>query len=178
VAELCVIDDEFDTTIYHLSPSQPKGTHLRFSDLEHEHQKEIHASCASAHAIDGGYFLNHTQEWPLPAIGTPHFSGRFLRNEEHNFLLNHDDDIGLYGALIEQGLLLRPGFKYGCRWRGYEESIEAAHAPWLIQPIDEAPTNWEEVCLAVRLAEGVNKRWICAQFTEGVSSFLNIKRVG
>jgi hypothetical protein len=178
VAELCVIDDEFDTTIYHLSPSQPKGTHLRFSDLEHELQKEIHASCASAHAIDGGYFLNHTQEWPLPAIGTPHFSGRFLRNEEHNFLLNHDDDIGLYGALIEQGLLLRPGFKYGCRWRGYEESIEAAHAPWLIQPLDEAPTNWEEVCLAVRLAEGVNKRWICAQFTEGVSSFLNIKRVG
>ena len=179
VAELCVIDDEFDTTIYHLSPSHPQGSHLRYSDLDSELQQEVQASCASAHAIDGGYFLNHSSEWPLPAIGTPHFSGRFLRDEEHDFLLNHgSEEVKLYGALIEQGLLLRPGFKYGCRWRGYEESIEAAHAPWLIQPLDEAPTNWEEVCLAVRLAEGVNKRWICAHFANNASSFLNIKRVG
>ncbi len=180
VAELCVIDDEFDTTVYHLSRCHPNGSHVRFSDLDEEQKETIRASCNAAQSIDDGFFLNYPSDWPLPAIGIPHFSGRYLRNEEHTFL-NDDDGEGaknLYGALIEQGLLLRPGFKYGCRWRAYEDSIEAAHAPWLIQPLAEAPANWEEVCLAVRLAEGVNKRWVCARFTKGASSFLNIKRVG
>ena len=30
VAELCVIDEEFDTTIYHLSMAQPSGSHVSF----------------------------------------------------------------------------------------------------------------------------------------------------
>ena len=35
----------------------------------------------------------------------------------------------------------------------------------------EAPENWEEVCLAVRLAEGVNKRWLCADQTATLHRF-------
>ncbi len=180
VAELCVIDDEFDTTVYHLSTCFPHGTHVRHSGLDEERKEALRSACKEAQSVDGGFFLNYPAEWPLPAIGTPHFSGRYLRNEEHAFLIRdgHTSVQDLYGALVEQGLLLRPGFKYGCRWRGYEDSIEDAHAPWLIQPLEEAPTNWEEVCLAVRLAEGVNKRWICARFADEASSFLNIKRVG
>ena len=80
--------------------------------------------------------------------------------------------------LASQRLLLRPGFKYGCLWRAYETGISVEHAPWLIQPVHDAPTNWEGICLAVRLAEGVNKRWLCASQFEGDWNFVNIQRSG
>ena len=100
------------------------------------------------------------------------------RNTNGFWVLRPEQDEGLYAVVDNAGLLLRPGFKYGCRWRAYEEDIEVAHAPWLIQPENEAPSTWEEVCLAVRLAEGVNKRWLCARSNVPGHSFLNIKRVG
>ena len=36
VAELCVIDEEFDTTVYHLSMANPNGNQLLFSQLTSE----------------------------------------------------------------------------------------------------------------------------------------------
>ncbi len=179
VAELCVIDEEFDTTIYHLSTAQPKGSHDLKDNLSKALLDALVASCRQATPVEGGFFVNHDGPWPLSAIGLPHFSGRYLRGEEYRALIGeeHSDD-ALYTELLSSGLLLRPGFKYGCRWRAYEEGIEVAHAPWLVQPQHDAPQNWEEVCLAVRLAEGVNKRWICALQTGKSHSFLNIQRFG
>ena len=179
LAELCVIDDEFDTTVYHLSFMEPKGSHQHAGELGDDVREQVAAWCADGTSVDGGVFLPVHGKWPLPALGVPHFSGRFLRTEERDYLLGHSSSgSDLYRTLVEAGLLLRPGFKYGCRWRAYEDDIEVAHAPWLIQPRAEAPTNWEEVCLSVRLAEGVNKRWLCADQRASTSSFLNIKRVG
>ena len=179
LAELVVIDDEFDTTVYHLSFMEPAGHHQHLGDLNAQQQTQVAAWCKDGTTVDGGVFLPVGQDWPLPSIGLPHFSGRYLRTEEWHYLQNPSSrSDGLFAALVEAGLLLRPGFKYGCRWRAYEDDIEVAHAPWLIQPRPEAPDNWEEVCLAVRLAEGVNKRWLCADQHGDASSFLNIKRVG
>ena len=179
LAELVVIDDEFDTTVYHLSFMEPTGHHQHLGDLNAEERAQVSAWCKEGTTVDGGVFLPAGQDWPLPSIGLPHFSGRYLRTEEWHYLQNASARTGgLFAALVEAGLLLRPGFKYGCRWRAYEDDIEVAHAPWLIQPRQEAPENWEEVCLAVRLAEGVNKRWLCADQHGVASSFLNIKRVG
>lgn len=179
VAELCVIDEEFDTTIYHLSMAQPRGSHVLIEDLSESDLTSLRDACRQATPIEGGHFVGHDSTWPLPAIGLPHFSGRYLRGEEYRAIMSDErpeDD--LYRELLSKGLLLRPGFKYGCRWRAYEEGIEVAHAPWLVQPERDAPKNWEEVCLAVRLAEGVNKRWICAQQSGDSHSFLNIQRFG
>ena len=179
LAELVVIDDEFDTTVYHLSFMQPNGDHHHIGDLSLEQREQVITWCKKGTPVDGGVFLSVNHEWPLPAFGLPHFSGRFLRTEEQDYLLNGSSATNrLYATLVEAGLLLRPGFKYGCKWRAYEDAIEVAHAPWLIQPRPEAPSNWEEVCLAVRLAEGVNKRWLCADQNGTESTFLNIKRVG
>ena len=84
------------------------------------------AACERAVNVDGGFFIGHQDEWPLP-VGVPHFSGRFLRPEEHQWLLGLEAaDAGLCASLMDAGLLLRPGFKYGCRWRAYEEDIEVA----------------------------------------------------
>lgn len=179
VAELCVIDEEFDTTVYHLSMANPNGNQLLFSQLTSDKQNDLVEACMNAVHVEGGYFVNHPGEWPLPSVGLQHFSGRYLRGEEYRqFVGTSQPEDDLYAALVNAGLLLRPGFKYGCRWRAYEEGIEVAHAPWLVQPESEAPQTWEEVCLAVRLAEGVNKRWICAQRSTNGYSFLNIKRIG
>ena len=177
VAELCVIDEEFDTTIYHLSKTKPHGSHELKENLSLELHDALMASCLHATPVEGGYFVAHDGPWPLPAIGLPHFSGRYLRGEEFRALTGDvQPEDALYAELLSAGLLLRPGFKYGCRWRAYEEGIEVAHAPWLVQPQQDAPENWEEVCLAVRLAEGVNKRWICALHHADAHTFLNIQR--
>jgi len=102
----------------------------------------------------------------LPSIGVEHFSGRTLGLMEHTMLSGERpvdiDRASLQRWLIEQGLMLRPGFKYGSLWRAYERPIGEEHAPWLIQPVELAPSTWDGVCLAARLAEGVHKTWLCA----------------
>ena len=44
-----------------------------------------------------------------------------------------------------------------------------------MQMEEDAPSNWEGVCLSVRLAEGVNKGWVIA-IKRGVWNFLVISR--
>lgn len=178
IAELCVVDDEFDTTVYHLSLANPTGDQRVLSSLSSHEVADLQQRTAGAAPMEAGFFVGKEGTWPLPALGVQHFSGRYLRHEEHNYILNQgqNDQLELYNVLANRGLILRPGFKYGCRWRAYETSIETEHAPWLVQPEDEAPGTWEEVCLSVRLAEGVNKRWLCALRMESSFSFLNIKR--
>lgn len=181
VAELCVVDNEFDATIYHLQRTHPQGTQPLLSELPENEQQALKEQSLGAVELNDGYFIANADEWPLPSVGVEHFSGRFLRKEEHTYLTGQSSSEieHLYAQLSNAGLLLRPGFKYGCRWRVYERGIEVEHAPWLVQPVQEAPTNWEEVCLAVRLAEGVHKRWLCAlQQGNDAYSYLNIKRIG
>ena len=180
VAELCVIDDEFDATVYHLKQCEPQGDRTLLSDLDEQQQLDLKAMCEDALPANGGYFVSNVNEWLLDALGVSHFSGRFLRIEEHEYILSSNKGHGdqLYRNLINARLLLRPGFKYGCRWRAYETAIEVEHAPWLVQPFDDAPSTWEEVCLSVRLAEGVNKRWLCALPQSEGFVYLNIKRSG
>ena len=72
--------------------------------------------------------------------------------------------------------MARPGFKYGCRWRVYSNEISSQHAPWLIVPNSESPKNWNEVCLAARLAAGVNKSWLCAIKINEKISFIELCR--
>ncbi len=64
--------------------------------------------------------------------------------------------------LIERGLSIRSGFKYGTLWRGYEEKVGTDHAPWLIDTLIEAPINWTQACLNARLSAGVNKKYLVA----------------
>lgn len=181
IPELCVIDDELDATVYNLSHEQPHGDQVLLSDLSAELYTDLESLISRSVSVENGMFVSDVSSWPLPAIGIEHFSGRFLRNEEHEYLrslTNGEQADNLYAYLASQRLLLRPGFKFGCLWRAYETGISVEHAPWLIQPVNEAAKNWEGICLAVRLAEGVNKRWLCASEFEGKWTFLNIQRSG
>lgn len=138
LGEVAIVDDEMDVTMYRLSIIDPRGS------------------------------LKPATRDNYPLLGVEHLSRKFLRKEETdwiNGLQNSATD--LFDELNSRGLLLRPGFKYGCRWRVYTTPVDVDHAPWLMQMEDDAPKNWEGVCLSVRLAEGVNKGWVVAIFNEG-----------
>ena len=134
VPELALVDDEMDVTMYRLSLIDPQGS-LEPSTVDN----------------------------PSDQIGIEHLSRRFYRADESAWMAGDTDEVSrLFGELNSRGLLLRPGFKYGCRWRVYSTPIDEEHAPWLMQLQADAPEDWEGVCLAVRLAEGVNKGWVVA----------------
>ena len=132
------------------------------------------------HATESGCYISNVDHWPLPSIGVEHLSGINLRHEELDWILSkiNQQDTGdsLFSFLVDAGCILRPGFKYGCKWRVYDDYVTNSHAPWLLQPISDAPSSWEQMCLAVRLAEGVHKKWICGFGEHNNWVFLNIKR--
>ncbi len=131
--EIAIVDDEMDVTIYRLALIEPEGCLIPATQDKH------------------------------PLLGIEHLSRRFMRQDELDWINGVDNPVtDLFGELNSRGLLMRPGFKYGCRWRVYSTPVEEDHAPWLLQMEEDSPSNWEGVCLSVRLAEGVNKGWIIA----------------
>ena len=181
IPEVFVIDDEMDITMYRLSYEILSGNQKTWSDLSNTEIDQITAIMATRKSTKSGCYLPDVTKWPLNSIGIEHLSGINLRHEEISWIeskLNshnsNEDD--LISHLIDAGCILRPGFKYGCKWRVYDDEVSKSHAPWLLQPCSEAPESWENLCLAVRLAEGVHKKWICVFNSDDQWKFINIKR--
>ncbi|MDP6869776.1 MAG: hypothetical protein QGI21_03265 [Candidatus Poseidoniaceae archaeon] len=146
LSEIAIVDDEMDVTMYRLSKIDPVGSLTPATKEKHPH------------------------------LGTEQMSRRFLREDEKSWLSGEDNQVTrLFTELNSRGLLMRPGFKYGCRWRVYATPVDEDHAPWLMQMVEDSPKNWEGICLSVRLAEGVNKGWVIAIFREGWN-FLMFRR--
>mgnify|MGYP003325727680 CR=1 FL=1 len=78
--------------------------------------------------------------------------------------------------LLGRGLNPKSGFKYGTKWRCYEGEIGMGHAPWLIVHPDKIPNDWNEACLASRLASGVNKKWLMPIIIGSKIEYLSISR--
>ena len=86
-AEIAIVDDEMDVTMYRLSLIDPRGT------------------------ITPATVENH------PMLGVEHLSRKFLREDELDWINGAENKVtDLFGELNSRGLLMRPGFKYGCRW--------------------------------------------------------------
>ena len=146
LGELAIVDDEMDVTMYRLSLIDPQGNLTPATSEEH------------------------------PLLGVEHLSRKFLRKDELDWINGISNPVtDLFDELNTRGLLMRPGFKYGCRWRVYSTPVDVDHAPWLMQMEQDSPQNWEGVCLSVRLAEGVNKGWVVA-LDRGGWNFLLISR--
>ncbi|MBT61066.1 MAG: hypothetical protein CMA63_05895 [Euryarchaeota archaeon] len=180
-AELFVIDEEMDVTMYLLNQEVPTGRQDLWDSFTSEHRAELARLWGLKISRGTGWYIP-CQIWPWESIGVEHLSGRHLRYEEGVFLESLleskaiPSSLRLYDYLMGLGLLLRPGFKYGCRWRAYDGSVGEAHAPWLIQPHHAAPQTWDAACLAVRLAEGVHKQWLCAIQSDDSWFCLQMKR--
>ena len=181
-SDIYVIDEEMEVTMYRISFVEPKGNQKTWSDLNYEEEKSIKKLWSSSVETESGVYIHLTDEWPLPSIGVEHLSGINLRNEESLWLENmienreHLEDTKLFDNLVNRGLILRPGFKFGSKWRVYDDEVSLSHAPWLIQTKFEVAKTWENVCLSVRLAEGVHKKWLYALNCDSEWKFVQLER--
>ncbi|MDA8690418.1 hypothetical protein N9M86_04985 [Euryarchaeota archaeon] len=168
LAEFLVIDEEMDVTMYLLSQVEPSGHQQLWASFSNSERVQIADMWGTRIPRGDGWYIPNATNWHWDSIGVEHLSGRHLRHEEGQLVqasideVQLDSNFDLYTDLVGRGVLLRPGFKYGSRWRVYETPVGYAHAPWLIQPHEDAPRTWEAACLAVRLSEGVHKMWLCA----------------
>ncbi len=158
IAEVLIVDDEMGVTTYRVSPANPLGT------LNPIDESEINAleKDLLGRKSDGA-LIPSTTEVP-EQIGTPLPEGTWIDDDEVRIIEGtHEEDrsISLLIDVLSRKLLPRPGFKYGTKWRLYEESVGEEHAPWLLQPEWLAPSDWAQACLAARLANGVHKTWLC-----------------
>ena len=106
----------------------------------------------------------------------PSFLGGYVLDE--NFRKEGNEKTGSRVArdLENRGLLVRTGFKYGVRWRAYEEKMSENHAPWLISHPNSLPVDWTSACQGSRLSSGVNKTMLLPVVEEGSVSYIAIVR--
>ena len=182
MAELFVVDEELDVTMYRLGYADISGGQPTWSSLEVEQIEQLKDAWNCKIERGSGWYIPLEKQWPWSSIGVDHLSGRHLRSEEGRWLSTKlagnsiPNDLALYDDLMSRGVVLRPGFKFGSQWRIYDAAVGDAHAPWLLLPSESAPGNWNEACLSVRLAEGVHKVWVCAFSHEGAWRYLKMQR--
>ena len=176
IPELLIVDDEHGVVTYRCALHDPVGPLTDpFRGLNNDERRVISHAWGQSKETDGGYWLDIPRnEWPLPGIGINLQNGVWLTEIESQIISRVVNPtmplptgeianrMAIQSDLLSRGLAVRPGFKYGTRWRVYAGLVGGEHAPWLVVPVDEAPTNWGEACLAARLAAGVNKHWLCA----------------
>ena len=180
IAELLIIDDEHSVVTYRSKFHQPKGTLSNpFRELDNEQRRSIaHAWSDSRETSEGTWLDIDPGNWHVNGIGIrleggiwlTEIEGRIVSRIINPTMPNPSGKLGqmveLLADLLSKGVAIRSGFKYGTRWRAYAGAVGGEHAPWLIVPVEEAPTNWGEACLSARLAANVNKLWLCASVTE------------
>jgi len=181
IPEVFVIDDEMDITMYRIEYDNLSGNQKTWDDLTSQERNHISEAFENIKLTESGCYLPDTNDWPLTSIGIEHLSGINLREEEILWVKsklenNKKEKRDLFTHLTDSGCILRPGFKYGCKYRVYDDEVSNSHAPWLLQPYSDAPQSWERLCLAVRLAEGVHKKWVCGFYDREQWQFLNMKR--
>jgi hypothetical protein len=182
LAELFVVDEELDVTMYRLSYADIRGNQRTWDSLTDEDIKSLNDAWAMRIERGDGWYIPGSTLWAWSSLGVEHLSGRHLRSEEGRWLESRitdsevPEDLRLYDDLMSRGVVLRPGFKYGSKWRIYDAAIGEAHAPWLLVPSNQAPSHWNGACLSVRLAEGVHKAWICGFHDVADWRYLQVKR--
>ena len=176
IPELLIVDQEHGVVTYRCkfhNPMGPLTDPLR--GLSNNQRRMISHSWAEARETEGGFWLDiHREEWPATGVGINLEGGIWISELEGRIvsrIVNPTmplptgevgNRMGVLSDLLSRGLAVRSGFKYGTRWRVYDGLVGGEHAPWLVVPLDEAPTDWGGACLAARLAAGVNKHWLCA----------------
>ncbi|MDP6906017.1 MAG: hypothetical protein QF440_01195 [Candidatus Thalassarchaeaceae archaeon] len=176
IPEILIVDDEHGVVTYRCKHHNPRGEQKNpFNDLDNDARRKVAHAWSSGHETSGGYWLNiQSGEWPITGSGInledgvwiDHLEARAVSRIVNPTMLRPEGVEGtllhILEDLLSRGLTIRPGFKYGTRWRAYDGLVGDGHAPWLIVPIHEAPTDWAEACLSARLSAGVNKKWLCA----------------
>ena len=185
IPELLIVDEEHGVVTYRCKLHDPSGPLTDpFRGLDNDARRVVSRTWAESKETEGGYWLNiPREEWPITGVGINLENGVWISEIEARIvsrIVNPSmpqptgemgNQIGILTDLLSRGVAVRSGFKYGTRWRVYAGLVGGEHAPWLVVPMEEAPTDWGEACLAARLAAGVNKHWLCAMNPLGNSGW-------
>tara|TARA_B110000003_G_scaffold267830_1_gene296558 strand:+ start:1119 stop:2132 length:1014 start_codon:yes stop_codon:yes gene_type:complete len=176
LAEVLIVDNEQAVVTYNITSENPQGT------LEPP-SKVILEEIAKFKRIEignGEVFVNYENLWPCNQIGIDYEQGRIIDEISDKLIMENSDlwspEVSVFSDLLARGLHPRPGFKYGTLWRCYDQKIGTDHAPWLIVNPSNKNIDWENACLASRLASGVNKVWLQPLKINGDWNYLGIVR--
>ena len=169
IPEIIVVDEEGSAVTYRISIEDPRGELGKYSGID--------IDTGSLYEISsGGYFI------PGLDIEESRVSegllGGGITDSAFRSLIEGDEDTRAVVLLdlLNRGLNPKSGFKYGTKWRCYEGNVGESHAPWLVADPENIPSDWNEACLASRLASGVNKTWLMPIFTRGHIDYMSISR--
>ena len=156
IPEVLVVDEELSVVTYHLSDESPSGSFQSNQALE-----SLASLSGGISSADGMLFTS--KNWDIEQLGVPTEAGIHLDSiacEIVQGLTPLSEGAMILSDLLNRGLVMRPGFKYGSRWRCYDKPLGEDHAPFLVVLPEDAPRDWAGTCLASRLASGVNKIWL------------------
>lgn len=169
IPEVIVVDEECSAVTYRISTEDPMGKLGKFNLVEINRESLFEIS-------SGGYFIDISDGIDI-RMSEPFLRGG-ITNSAFRTLINGDKDSSatVLQDLLNRGLNPKSGFKYGTKWRCYEGDVGESHAPWLVADPENIPSDWNEACLASRLASGVNKIWIMPIFIGEEISYISISR--
>ncbi len=156
IPEVLVVDEELSVVTYHLSSENPLGSFQEHGAIES--LANLSGGITSANGL-----LFPSDDWNIKQLGVPTSGGIHLDSIACEIIqgLNPiSEGAMILSDLLNRGLFIRPGFKYGTRWRCYDKPLGEDHAPFLVVLPEDAPRDWAGACLASRLASGVNKIWL------------------
>ena len=169
IPEIIVVDEEGSAVTYRISIEDPRGELGEYSEIDIDTDSLYEIS-------SGGYFIANLD------IEEDRVSERLLgggiTNSAFRSLLDGEEDTRAIVLLdlLNRGLNPKSGFKYGTKWRCYEGNVGESHAPWLVADPENIPSDWNEACLASRLASGVNKTWLMPIFISSEIDYISISR--
>jgi len=169
ISEIIVVDEEGSAVTYRISLEDPRGNLGKYSEREMDKKSIFEIS-------SGGYFISDLDD--MDGRSSKEYLGGGITDSAFKSLMDGEENArsDVLLDLLNRGLNPKSGFKYGTKWRCYEGGVGEAHAPWLVADPDKIPNDWNEACLASRLASGVNKSLLIPIFIGNSVSYISISR--
>lgn len=169
IPEIIVVDEEGSAVTYRISIEDPRGELGEFSEIDIDLDSLYEIS-------SGGYFVPNLDN--VDSRVSEKLLGGAITNSAFRSLINGVEDTRsmVLLDLLNRGLNPKSGFKYGTKWRCYEGNVGESHAPWLVADPENIPSDWNEACLASRLASGVNKKWLMPIIKDSEIYYASISR--
>ncbi|MGP6239217.1 hypothetical protein ACNF40_02220 [Cuniculiplasma sp. SKW4] len=169
-ANVASVDDDGDITYYTVHAANLQGKNSMDLWIVQENKDDYVMGIGNR----GLGKKDKLPSWMGDALGDV----TFLSEQEFSILTKRDsiDPVTqIYGDLIKRGMIVKTGFKYGCTFRAYEESLED-HSEYLIH-ITENIMEWYEISRAVRVAAAVRKRMVFSSIIDKEPIYVEIKRI-
>lgn len=199
-ARIAVVDEESDLTFYQLDADAPGGSHRlqeiaetdadllagRILVADPARSKELHAREFFGRPVASGLQLSLVEGAHLLERGVLRLheganrravTANVLRKRAREAEPLFDLRTRCYADLKRRGLIVKTGFKFGTHFRAYEAQPDEAHAPFLVQAVEQGfESAWEPLARAIRLGHSVKKKFYLAAVGPKAVDYLGFGR--